>query len=522
VAASPPTEPSGPTPSGTGTPPGGVRKWIGQSWTKLGVRPSGEARGWLSISRVFIRAGLIAIPIGLVAGLGAVAFYFLWFQATGFFLGTLVGITYPQAGAPAGGIVIWNSSFPRILLLPAVMGLGGLATGLIAQRLAREVGGDGTDGTIHAFHRQDGRIRFRVPILRIIAASLTLGTGGAGGREGPSSQIGGGFGSWWGTVLNLSTKERRIALATGLGAGVGAIFRAPLGGAIYAAEIFYTQDFEPEVFFPAIVASVISYSVYGSFYGFATLFALPSGGIDWNIPQIPLYGLLGLVCAGVGVLFVRMFQRTRRWFELQPWPIALRVTFGMFVASLLVLAVYFALPWGNHFASLASLNVGYGFVQAAMLGQIGLSTLVPLSITAILVTIVLRMTTTSLTVGSGGAAGLFGTSVVLGGLIGTAIGAIFHSVAPSVVSVPEISAFAVVGMMTFFGGISKAPLAVLVMVVEMTGSYSLLVPAMLSIFVAYIATGPSQIFSEQERTRLDSPAHREEYAEYLLKNRPSE
>ena len=112
MAASPPTDPSDAAPSGTEAPPAGFRRWIGQSWTRLGVRPSGEARGWLSISRVFIRAGLIAIPIGLVAGLGAVAFYFLWFQATGFFLGTIVGITYPQAALRPEGSWSGTVAFP--------------------------------------------------------------------------------------------------------------------------------------------------------------------------------------------------------------------------------------------------------------------------------------------------------------------------------------------------------------------------------------------------------------------------
>ncbi len=463
---------------------------------------------------------LLAVPIGVVAGLGSVAFYALWLGSTRFFLDGVVGIAYPLAGPPPGGTVLWTSSFPRILLLPVVLVLGGLGVGLLVERGAPEVAGHGTDQSIEAFHSGGGRVRARVPFLKMIASALTLGVGGAGGREGPAAQIGSGFGAWWADALRLSDRERRVALATGLGAGVGAIFRAPLGGAIYAAEVLYTQDFEPEVLFPSIIASVISYSIFALFYGFSTLFVLPAGGVSWSIGQIPLYAFLGLVCAGAGVGFVRLFRAGERGFAATGWRPMLRIPAGMGAAGLLVLGAYFLLPWGNHFVALSSIDVGYGFVQAAMLGQIGLTTIVPLALVALGVAIVLRAATTTLTVGSGGAAGLFGTSVVVGALIGVEIGAVFHTILPGLVPIAALSAFAIVGMMTFFGGVSKAPLAVLVMVAEMTGSYSLLVPAMLSIFIAYIGTGPYHLYEAQVPSRLDSPAHRDEYARYLQGSSP--
>jgi chloride channel protein, CIC family len=502
------------------SPPGpsswdGVRRSTRRVWNRALRRSDRNERSWVAVSRNLARWTLIAIPVGAVAGFGSVAFYFLWLEATQFFLVGIVGITYPYAGAPAGGVVVWGSTFPRIFLLPVVMVIGGLATGFIVERLSREVAGHGTDEAIRSFHEEGGKVRLRVPFLKMVAAALTLGTGGSGGREGPSAQIGSGFGAWWANLLNLSPKERRIALATGLGAGVGAIFRAPLGGAIYAAEVFYIQDFEPEVFFPAIVASVVSYSIFGAFYGFSTLFTLPSGGVAWNLDQIPLYALMGLICAGAGVGFVRLFRGTQSWFARKAWRPTLAIPAGMAITSGVVLACYFALPTDNHFAALAALNVGYGFVQAAMLGQLGLSTLLPLALLVLAISIVARSIATSFTVGSGGAAGLFGTSVVIGALIGVSVGSFFHGIVPGVVPVAAISGFAIVGMMTFFGGISKAPLAVLVMVSEMTASYSLLVPAMLAIFIAYIGTGPYHIYSEQVPTRLDSPAHQQEYVDYL-------
>lgn len=506
--AAPPDAPARP---GVGQPLSRYREWPNRFWSA--VRAASQS-GWASASRDLTHWAVVAMPIGLVAGLGAALFFFLWSESTQFFLVYLLGVGYPYPGASGSEIVVWSSSFPRILLLPVIMTLGGLGAGLIAQFLAPEVAGHGTDDSIDAFHNRKGEIRGRVPFLKMLAAALTLGSGGSGGREGPTSQIGAGFGSWWADLLRLSDRDRRIALATGLGAGVGAIFRAPLGGAIFSAEIMYTGDLEPAVFVPSIIASVVSYSVYGTIYGFGTLFGTPAN-LGWQPLQLPLYVLLALVCAGVGVLFIRLFWGTKSWFATLPLPFSVRVALGGGLSGLVVLAVYFILPWQGHFAALSALNVGYGFVQAAMLGQVGLATLVPLALLALAVAVVLRMLTTSLTVGSGGAAGLFGTSVVIGALIGASMGGLFHSLFPSLVDLGAISAFSIIGMMTFFGGISKAPLAVLVMAVEMTGSYAILAPAMVSIVIAYVATGKNRIYRAQVATRLDSPAHRMEYSDYL-------
>lgn len=504
-----------------------VREGLRHAWEqgrRIATSPWRLARGWSSsgwtqVSRDLVRWAAIAIPIGMVAGVGAAAFYALWYGSTEFFLGTIVGITYPLPVSSASDVVLWGSSFPRILLLPLVMAVGGLSAGFLAEKFAPEIAGHGTDQAIRAFHFGEGRVRARVPLLKSVASALTLGTGGSGGREGPTAQIGAGFGSWWAGVLGLSDHDRRIALATGLGAGVGAIFRAPLGGAIYAAEIFYTGDFEPEVFVPAIISSVVSYSIFGAIYGFNTLFATPIG-IGWTPAQIPLYVLLGVACAVTGVAFVLMFQGVNGWFGRLHLRLPFRVALGALLASGCVLAVYLVLPSDGHFAALAAIDVGYGFVQAAMLGQVGLIAFAPVALLTIAVALVLRMIASSLTVGSGGSAGLFGTSVVVGALVGTVIGGFFHWLSPGLVPTADVAAFVIVGMMAFFGGISKAPLAVLVMVVEMAGGYSLLLPAMLAIFLAYVLTGNHRLYTDQIPNRFRSPAHREEFRQSVLGEMP--
>ena len=141
--------------------------------------------------------------------------------------------------------------------------------GWLTWRYAPEASGHGTDSAIDAFHNKRGEIALRVPIIKAIASAITLGTAGSAGREGPIAQIGAGFGACLATWLKLSARDRRILLAAGMGAGVGAIFRAPLAGALFAGEILYRDaELEADVIMPAAVASTIAYSIF--------CFSLPS------------------------------------------------------------------------------------------------------------------------------------------------------------------------------------------------------------------------------------------------------
>lgn len=460
--------------------------------------------------------------MGTVAGLGAAAFYYLITVVSALFLQQIGGLTLPAEGTLNPADLTWASTFPRLLLVPVVMVTGGLIVGVLSWATAPEIAGHGTDATIRAFHLQAGKVRWRVPLLKTLASAITLGTGGSGGREGPVSQIGGGFGSLWADLFGLGDRDRRIALATGMGAGIGAIFRAPLGGAVYSAEILYTGDFEPDVLVPSIISSVVAYSVYSSIFGFHTLFATPPSLASYvfDPARLPLYAILGAVCGGAGIFFVLLYRRTESWFSRSSYPAFLLPAVGASLAAVVFLGAYFALPQQGHFAGLSVLSVGYGFVQAAMLGQLAQGVFTAPLIALLLAAAFLRMGTTSLVVGSGGSAGLFGTSVVVGALLGTSVGGAFHSITPSLVPLPVVAVFSVVGMMSFFGGISKAPLGVLIMVVEMVGSYSVLPAAMLSIFVAYVLTGRTHIYREQLSTRIQSPAHFEEYRGSILAQTP--
>lgn len=184
---------------------------------------------------------VLGVLIGIVAGLGAIVFYVAIDRATWLFLGQLVGWTPPGPSGEGDTIV---TTPLRQWALPLVVGLGGLLSGVIVFTLAPEAEGHGTDAAIDAFHQKGGRIRSRIPFIKLVSSAVTIGSGGSAGREGPTAQIAAGFGSWLGDVFGLTPADRRTALAVGVGAGIGAIFKAPLGGAILSAEILYIRDFD--------------------------------------------------------------------------------------------------------------------------------------------------------------------------------------------------------------------------------------------------------------------------------------
>ena len=212
---------------------------------------------------------LVSSAIGVVAGVAAIVFDAAIRFVTEFLLGSVVGYM-PPAPAGEGLTVVMPMEHPW--RLPLVTTLGGILSGLIVFKLAPEAEGHGTDAAIAAIHHHEGRVRARIPPIKLVASAITIGSGGSAGREGPTAQISAGFGSLLAGWLGLDLADRRIAVAAGIGSGIGAIFRAPLGGALLASEILYLHDFEVEAIIPALIASIVGYTVFGSYCGFAPMF----------------------------------------------------------------------------------------------------------------------------------------------------------------------------------------------------------------------------------------------------------
>jgi CIC family chloride channel protein len=400
-----------------------------------------------------------------------------------------------------------HASHVHLWLLLIIPALGALVAGLVT-RFAPECRGGGGDAAIEAFHHHDGVVRRRVLWVKPIASIATLGSGGSGGREGPTMQIGAALGSTVGRYLKVSPRERRVLMLAGIAAGISAVFRAPLGAALIAIEMLYRDDFESEALIPAVLASVIAYSVAISVFGQSTLFG-HLAPFSFRPAHIPLYIILAVVVSAGASLFVGTLRLTRRLtnrLRITAWlkPALGGLALGVFV----VLLLHFAGPlFGRADRGLGTLGGGYGAAQVAITGADWL----PLGwrgVEILLLLALAKIVASSLTIGSGGSAGDFAPALAIGAMLGGAFGLAARIVFDDPTIQP--GAFALVGMATFYGGIANTPLAALVLVCEMAGSYDLLVPLMLAEGIAFVALRRVSLYPAQVPALRDSPVHKRE------------
>lgn len=461
------------------------------------LRDLGEAVNVITTGRWIF----YCVILGVIAGICALLFsYFLNFiqEIT---LSNMAGIAIPQ---PAGESDVLMKAIPAqffshfsfrynwlILVLPAV---GGLISGLLVYRYAPEAEGHGTDAVIRSFHHNKGIIRPVVPFVKLIASSFTIGMGGSAGKEGPIAQIVAGFGSFMATKLKMTARERKILLMAGVGAGIGAIFKAPIGGALFASEVFFRKDFESEGLVASIIASIIGYSIYASVDGWEPIFLF--NPVNFTHPaELPFFIGLALVVMVIGVIYTKVFYGTKTLFNYIEIPYYFKPVIGGLMVG--VIAYFFP----------AIIGSSYGYLQMALNGNLPVMFMVTL--------VVFKILATSLTIQSGGSGGVFAPSLVIGGLIGGIFGYGAQSIAPGIVSSPE--AFVLVGMASFFAGVANVPVSATIMISEMSKSYGLVVPLIFASAIAYLGTTGWSIYKEQLLEHRSSASYRDELMYNILR-----
>ncbi|MHC4260914.1 MAG: chloride channel protein [Planctomycetota bacterium] len=446
---------------------------------------------WIALLRPggVSRSLLLATIIGFVAGLAAIGFHHLTDGFKHLFVDGPMGL---EEGTEA--ISFTRHKWWLILLVPP---LGGAVVGFLTQRYAPEAEGHGTEQLIRSFHRLAGQVRRRVIAVKALCSALTIGTGGSGGQEGPVAQVGSGIGSAVADAFKLPERERRVFLLAGASAGIGALFTAPLGGALFAPEVIYRRpEFEGDAIIPCIVASIVGYTTFTTITGETRAIPLSDEllqGLSFGGPsELPLYLLLALVCTAVGWAWVRTFNAVAAGFgRFDQKPLALRAAAGGLGLGILALAI--APLTGEH----GILFGGYDLMRGSITGEIALG--------AAALLVVAKILGTSLTIASGGSGGVFAPSLAIGALVGAVVGGVGQRLFPGLELEP--ASFALVGMGGFFAGVAKTPIAAILMVSEMTGHYSLLAPLMLvSVLHLVMARGWS-IYETQVDGLVDSPAH---------------
>jgi CIC family chloride channel protein len=441
---------------------------------------------------------LASVILGMIIAVAAITFLVACQTVTRWALVEIAGYqpTTP-AGEPAIVPHVAEVEMRPWLLIPVATG-GGLLAGWVARRFAPEAAGGGTDAAIRAYHQPNGRIRGRVALVKIFTTALTIGTGGSGGREGPMVQVGAGLGSWLAELFGMGSAGRRVLLAAGMGAGVAAVFRAPLAGALFAAEVLYrSEEFEPDVLIPAGAAAVTDDAVAGGILGWQPLFPTPPIVVKSPL-HFATYALLTVMLVVLARVYITAFHRTSSLFARWHFPAVLKPALGAGLSALIGVGLFFAV--GRDERVLAVLGFGLGPVQGSLSYPesytIGLLLLIALG----------KIATTCLTIGSGGTGGVFGPALVIGGCSGAALGLALQPFGST--WVPPPAAFALLGMAGFFAAAAKTPFSTLIIVCELTGEFRLIAPTLGVCVACFVLSGRSSLFDSQPTGRHDSPLHR--------------
>ncbi len=393
----------------------------------------------------------VAVVIGVLGGLGAVLFR------------KLIGAVQQAAWGDWTLTVDLIQSHPWwwIVLVPAA---GGLVVGPLVYFFAPEAKGHGVPEVMEAVAVRAGVIRPRLVAVKSLASAVSIGTGGSVGREGPIVQIGAALGSSIGQWLRVSGRRLRTLVGCGTAAGIAATFNAPIAGALFAVEVILA-DFAVARFSPIVISSVMATVVSRHYLGNHPAFEVPEYGLvsAW---ELPVYFLLGLVAALVGLVFIWSLYKMEDLFEdlpVVPWILTP-------IGGLMVGGIGLVRP--------EVLGVGYEAITEALRGNLGLTLLLTL--------LVAKLLATGITIGSGGSGGILAPSLFLGAATGGVIGLVAHELLPTVTASP--GAYALVGMGAVVAGTTHAPLTAILIIFELTSDYSLIVPLMMSCIIATLVT----------------------------------
>ncbi|MCZ7648316.1 MAG: chloride channel protein [Planctomycetota bacterium] len=476
----------------------------------------------------WLRLLMLCVLVGIVTGLGGVAFEFgLDFLVEHLLKDRESGLYFMQPGSLV--------TLAAMLLVP---GIGLFLAALVAQYFAPEAKGHGTDAVIDAFHHRQGQIRPRVPFIKGLCTIFTLGCGGSAGKEGPILQIGAGFGSFLSTKLGLSARDRRILMLAGCAGGLGAVLRAPLGSALFAAEMLYREpDFEHDVIIPGVISSVTAYSVFTAILGHSAIFQVPQAlhypsANGHMLGEFFHYALISVLCAVVAFVFVKSMRFFEHGlFSKLPLPaLAKAGGGGMALGALASIVLLFA-----DISPAMIMSSGESFLRFMLHDQLDLP---PdpsrhaffmdvfadkkLTLTVLGVAILAKILATGLTLGSGGSGGLLFPTLLIGAITGAAYAKCIqglHFLPTWLNLTPEAGAgMIMVAMGGLFCGCTKTPIASLVMVSELTGSYGLAVPLMITCCSTYLLTTSFTINEAQVKDMAHSPAHRGDFLVNVLED----
>ncbi|MEW6432246.1 MAG: chloride channel protein [Myxococcota bacterium] len=416
----------------------------------------------------------LTIAIGVLCGLAAVAFH----GAIRFVEGRLINRAMGAA---------WPLWVPLTILTPM---LGALACGWLLTYVAPNARGSGVPQVKAAFANVGPRLRLRDSVAKFLICALQIGSGSALGREGPTVHICAGIASAFRSVPGISPRSARRLMPVGVAAGIAAAFNAPIAAVTFTIEEVVGK-LDQAVLSGVIVAAALAAVIERSVLGEHPMISVPPGYGLHHASSLLIYALIGVAAAVVSVAFTDALLKTRAAFRKSKLPEWARPGVGGLVTGALAAAAL---------AGLGTRGVtggGYDTLVAALTGQVTLGVMVAL--------LGLKLVATVASYSSGGAGGIFAPSLFIGAMLGGSFGVLDHLLLGHT---EGLGAFALVGMGAVFAGVIRAPMTSVLIIIEMTGGYSLILPLMISNMAAYIlarAWRPTPIYEallEQDGVHL--------------------
>ncbi len=395
---------------------------------------------------------LLAVLIGILSGFGAVIVKFI--------IEELSIIMFPGEGTLLNRIS--NLPFWWILLVPTI---GGLVVGIISKFTAKEAQGHGVPEVINAIMHRGGKIKPVVAFVKALTSSITMGTGGSVGYEGPIVQIGASIGSTVGQFFRVSSKRLKVLAGCGAAAGLAAAFNVPVAGAIFALEILL-MDFGISKIAPIIISSVIATVISHYLAGSFVEFQIPSE-VMINGWEITLWFGLGILCGVVSYIFIKHLYFTEHFFDKKvKIPKIIKPAIGGLIVGVIGIFAPSVLGVGNDAMNLSINSPSVWYIMLMLAG--------------------LKILSTSFTLGSGGSGGVFAPSLFIGAMLGAFYGNVIHNIYPFDTAAPGI--YALIAMGGMIAGTIRAPMTAIIIVFEMTQHYNLLMPLMITSIISLLVS----------------------------------
>jgi chloride channel protein, CIC family len=461
---------------------------------------------WTTLDLLYLRKWtIIGIIIGVFSGLLVIAAYEAIRIFSSFFLSDIVRYVQPYPEDVANLSSNYSLYVLKPWLIPVILGLIGLIIGILSTKLSTAIGKNGIDEISDEFHNKKNQFSLKISLLKSFSSILAVGSGISGGIEDSLAHTGSTLGSIMGRIFKLDEEEIRIAIAAGMGSTIGGILRLPFGGAIFSLELLYRRDFIIKSLYPAFLASITSYIISGIILNWPSFLYVPLEFITkTTLQSLAAYGIIAALIGIIGIGYVKTIQIFQKHFESIKIPLYFKPALGGIIIGI------FAIGFPE------ILGTGYGWLQLATVGNYQI-----FPIWIMFPVIIMKIFATSVSNASRNSTGLLGPTLVIGGLVGSALITLFHSF--GIFMFVDTTSATLISIFAFFTASTRTPISAIVIGIEVVGSYILLIPTVMSVIISNIISGKNNYIyknyvSDIKMQLLNAKKHDSKLKDYLVRD----